>query len=111
MLAYLDDWLFVARSAEEPREVVRRIRRDCLCAHVNINFEKSQLIPAHQPVKHLGFTLDFAADGTIEVPHDRWDHCKNESWMNLTSANWAGSGELSACWKVAYNRMLLSCCG
>ncbi len=25
-------------------------------------------------MRHLGFTLDFAGDGTIEVPQDRWDH-------------------------------------
>ncbi len=73
MLAYLDDWLFIARSAEEAREVIRRVRRDCWRAHVNINFEKSHLVPAQRLVRHLGFTLDFAGDGTIEVPPDIWD--------------------------------------
>ncbi len=74
MLAYLDDWLFVARSAKETREVIRRVRRYCLRAHVNISFEKSHLIPSRRLAKHLGFTLDFAGDGTIEVPQERWDH-------------------------------------
>ncbi len=68
MQAYQDDWLFVARSAEEAREVIRRARRDCLRAHVNINFEKSHRIPARKLARHLGFTLDFAGDCTIEVP-------------------------------------------
>ncbi len=42
MLSYLDDWLFVARSAEEVRKVIRRARKDCLRAHVAINFEKGE---------------------------------------------------------------------
>ena len=40
---------------------------------MNINFEKSNLIPSRKMVKHLGFSLDFAGDGTIEVPRDRWE--------------------------------------
>jgi hypothetical protein len=86
MLAYMDDWLFMARSAEEAREVIRRVRRDYLRAHVNINFEKSHLVPAQRLVRHLGFALDFAGDGTIEVPQDRWDHLQRGVTDLLRSA-------------------------
>lgn len=73
MLAYLDDWLFLASSAGEARRVITQVRRDCLRAHVNINFDKSILVPAHRMEKHLGLTIDFRDKGTFEVPQDRWD--------------------------------------
>lgn len=59
--------MFVARSAGEARDIIKRVRRDCLSAHVNINFEKSQLIPVHKLAKHLGSSIEFAGDGTIDV--------------------------------------------
>ena len=71
MLAYLDDWLFLAGSPAEARRVARMVLADCAQAHIAVNRGKSQLDPVQQ-LQHLGFLVDLRA-GTFAVPIPRWD--------------------------------------
>jgi hypothetical protein len=71
MLAYLDDWLFVASSPGEARRVADMVLSDCAQAHIAVNHGKSQLDPV-QRLQHLGFLVDLQA-GTFEVPLHRWE--------------------------------------
>jgi hypothetical protein len=71
MLAYLDDWLFVAASPGEARLLADKVLRDCALAHIAVNQGKSQLDPV-QRLQHLGFLVDLQA-GTFAVPVPRWE--------------------------------------
>ena len=71
MLAYLDDWLFVAASPSEARRIADMVLSDCAQAHIAVNRGKSQLDPVHQ-LQHLGFLVDLRA-GTFAVPLPRWE--------------------------------------
>lgn len=96
MLAYLDDWLFLADSPAATRAVLNKVLRDCGAAHLAINLGKSTTVPT-QRLKHLGFQLDLAS-GTFEVPPDRWDR-----FQHLVSGLLASSadGNMVPCRRVA----------
>jgi hypothetical protein len=70
MLAYLDDWLFVASSVAEANKISQTVIADTKRAHVNINYEKSSLSPS-TCITHLGFDID-TIEGMLTVPSKRW---------------------------------------
>jgi hypothetical protein len=70
MLAYFDDWLFVASSPGEARRVAVIVLSVCAEAHIAVNHGKSQLDPVQRLRYHLGFLVDLQA-GTFEVPLHR----------------------------------------
>ena len=70
MLAYFDDWLFVASSPGEARRVAVIVFSVCAEAHIAVKRGKSQLDPVQRLRYHLGFLVDLQA-GTFEVPLHR----------------------------------------
>jgi hypothetical protein len=70
MLAYLDDWQFVASSVAEANTISRTVIVDKERAHVNINYAKSSLSPTTR-ITHLGFDID-TSKGMFTVRSERW---------------------------------------
>jgi len=74
-MAYLDDTLIVAESAEKCSDGVNILTRNLQDLGFVINFEKSQFIPTKQ-LTFLGYTLD-SDRMTVTLPQDKVFHLTN----------------------------------
>ena len=88
LLWYLDDWLLMARSECESRELTRRFLYLLQRCGLSVNEEKCTLEPT-QRIKHLGLVVDSAL-GTFELDVSKLQRVRREAGQMLNAVQRLG---------------------
>ena len=88
ILMYLDDWLVLARSAEECREMIETTLRVGRGMGVGFNLPKSHLVPSTS-LQYLGLVWDTVA-GTVALSSDNVARCRRKVFRAVHSTALSG---------------------